>query len=91
LYDHDDKFILKSIIKIHLKELANKDFNQISLVLSCLCNICTPEIASILIDKVLGLLSHTKALIRKKAVNLLSKFFLLDVKLIPGNLEKAIA
>jgi vesicle coat complex subunit len=61
------------------------------LVLSTLTNICSADIAGILLNQAMGLLSHTKPLIRKKTVNLLSKFFALDQKLIPGNLEKIIS
>lgn len=57
-------------------------------MLSCLANICTQEIALETIDLIMGLINHTKPLIRKKAIALLAKVFIVAPELIPNNFDK---
>lgn len=70
------------------KELKNPIYIECSVMLSCLTNICTREIALETCDLVMGLHNHTKHIIRKKSAALLGKMFLVAPELIPNNLEK---
>ena len=73
------------------KELKNPSYIECSVMLSCLTNICTKEIAVEIIDLVMGLVNHTKPVIRKKSAALIGRMFTVAPELIPNNLEKILA
>ena len=73
------------------KELTNPSYIECSVMLSCLTNICTREIAMQISDLVMGLHNHTKPIIRKKSAALLGRMFLVAPELIPNNLEKILS
>ena len=73
------------------KELKNPSYIETSVMMSCLTNICTQQIAVEIIEPVMGLVNHTKPVIRKKTAALLGRMFAVAPELIPNNLEKILA
>jgi AP-3 complex subunit delta-1 len=58
------------------KDLKSGSQYETGLVIQCLSNICTPDLARDLVSEIVSLLNSTKAYVRKKAVLVLYKIFL---------------
>lgn len=59
------------------KELKN-NYIECSAALSCLGTIANKDLGDSIIDIVMGLITHTKPVIRKKAIAVLTKIFTMN-------------
>lgn len=78
------------VTNLFQKELKS-NYIECSATLSCLGTIANRDLADALIGHVINLTMHTKPLIRKKAIAVLSKIFTINPMNISGNLEKVIS
>lgn len=60
---------------------------EVSCMLSCVTNIVTVDMGPILVEDAIKILKSNKPLLRKKAMALVAKIFLVCPQTIQGNLE----
>jgi len=70
------------------KELHSSEPYETAVALNCLANIATKELARDLIDDVVTLLSHSRPLIRKKAILTLYKLYVQHPQGLPHSFER---
>lgn len=58
--------------------------------MSCLGNICNHDIGSVVLNQLINLLSHNKALVRKKASATIVTIFRKSPEIIPQYIDKVI-
>ena len=78
--NHELLFMCTSLFK---KELTKSESQEVSMVLSCLANIITKEIAENIQQEIKNLLNSSKVITKKKTFAVLGKMFQLYPQCIP--------